>query len=379
MGGQILFLDEKRMGIFSDGKCRMLTSRREEEYRDTLRELERKNEWKTTGTGAKFMKQHNPYAGASEWAHCSIPALAGVNGQILYAMITREAGRLYVKDASDDEAMEGYRYGEKNFWVTDMDAVGDRIACAANDVQGEYHIAMLEEGRPGYRWLTSGDTVDAAPWISRLENVLYYASAGLARDEEGSVLAKGPSSVQKLSLSCGTLEEICAADDTDYLRPKEGPDGALYMIVRPYKQPARRRPTVAERVKNTGNFFKAMGALAKVITGTADADQMLKQQANGNSGTAVQTRTLNGWRVEITAGQDASEEQGWAPDSWVLMRRGSDGTLTEVRRGVADYAFDGERLIYTDGRRIYAMEDGKRVLLHKGAFISRLAVMQQEN
>lgn len=376
MGGQILFIDENRMGVLADGACRMLTSQREMAYRDTLRELERKHDWKSSGAGAKFMKQYNPYEKAEAYAQCRIPALAAMDGQILYALLTPDVCSLNLKQTDDDTAMEGYRFGERNFAVTDIDALGGKIACAVNDVRGEYHIVLLEDGCAGYRWLTQGDTQDSAPWLSRWEDKMYYASVGLARDDNEQIIARGPGSIQCLSLVNGGLEEICSDPDVDYLRPKEGPDGALYCIARPYKLPEPPRRTLGDRVKDARNFFRAIGNIVRTVGGS---ESSRTQAAPDGRGTAAQTRQLNDRQVTLEAPKEGAEEQGWAPKDWVLMRRGADGRLTEVCKGVADYAFDGGRLIYTDGGRIFAVENGRTKLLYKGVFITRVCVPQKKN
>ena len=88
--------------------------------------------------------------------------------------------------------------------------------------------------------------------------------------------------------------------------------------------------------------------------------------------TACWRKTDDGWKLVRNV-----YEENWPR---ARCREIAEDMLLHIKLDQTGFgAFDGERLIYTDGRRIYAMEDGKRVLLHKGAFISRLAVMQQEN
>jgi hypothetical protein len=90
------------------------------------------------------------------------------------------------------------------------------------------------------------------------------------------------------------------------------------------------------------------------------------------------TGSLTELLADVSLPKDAKEEnQGCVPDSWVLMRREKDGSLTQVQKCVADYAFDGDALIYSNGRSIFRCENGERTLLCRGTFISRLIVISE--
>ena len=373
MSSQIIFLCDDRLTTLCDGMVINLTSQREQKYLEALRELEHKYEWKTSGMGAQFMHQNNSYAGRAEHAACSITSIAGQNGSMVYSIVTEETGGIYIKDPTDDEAPEQYRFGQRGFGVADIDVKPGAIACAVEDIRGEQHIAMLDDNRAGYRWITSGDTVDSAPWFSADGNKLYYASVGIARDERNMIIAFGPSSVLCLDLKNGNLDEICEDNQKDFIRPKQGPDGRLYMIVRPYKLPEPPRRTVGDRLRGVGDFFRGLSNIVKIFGSTANGKET---QPTASGGAAVQTRMLNGRRVEISTPAEGEEEKGCAPNDWVLMRMESDGSFTEIQKGVADFAFDGDALVYTDGRRIFRCKDGKREKLYKGGFIPRIAIVK---
>lgn len=374
MAGSVIIICDDQLARVKDGRIISLTSQREQQYRQALRELETKYEWKTSGAGAQFMKQTNPYKGATEYSRCRLNALAGLDGKLLYSISTPESGYLYLKDCEDDAAPEGHRYGERGLDITDLSACGGKIAFSAHDARGEYHIALMEEGRAGYRWVTSGDTYDAAPAFSRDGKSIFFESSGLARGDEGYVTAKAPAEIMKLDLAAGTLEEICADPEHDYIRPRMAPDGGLYMIKKPYKTPEIPRISVADRIRNIGNFFRGLGNIVRALGNTDSIDRKLDKYAG--AGTAVRTRILNGVAVSVAEKPDEKDERGWAPDDWVLVRRSDDGGFTEILKGVADYDFDGGAIIYTDGRRVFRYENGRREKLCKGAFIPRIAVIK---
>ena len=179
-----------------------------------------------------------------------------------------------------------------------------------------------------------------------------------------------------MDLKTGKLQEILADDTVDYLRPRKGPDGCLYFIRRPYEQPRGKRLTLADRVKNVGAFFKGVGKLFQFIGDPEGAAKRTPRVA-GQSEEAAQKRMLEGVLVDVTRAKDADtddDEHGCVPETWQLMRREADGKLTEILKGVADYDFDGDALVYSDGRRIIRLQDGKKTVLHRAAFIPRLVV-----
>ncbi|MGN1019872.1 MAG: hypothetical protein ACI4O7_05830 [Aristaeellaceae bacterium] len=378
MSSRIVYLNDGEMGVINGGGASTLTSQRMAQYQRTLRQLEEQHAWKTSGAGAQFMGQTNPYAGADDQsAACRVTALTGLHGQLLYALTTPEMGGLYLKDPLDDGAQEGNWYSDRSFFVRDMDAHGGQIALALDSVGGECHIALMEEDRPAYRVITQGDTVDTAPWLSRREkDVLYYASVGNGRNEDGMILAQGPSAILRLNLATGGLTELMADDHTDYLRPREAPDGALYFIRRPCQQKGNRPLSLGEKAKNVGAFFRGVGMFFRAIAdpkGAANSKPVL----SGGAKAMHQNRTLEGQTLDVSLPADpAEQDRGCVPDSWALMRRAPDGMLTEVARGVADYAFDGDALVYSDGRRIFRVREGRREKLCQGTFISRLAVLE---
>ncbi len=376
---KVLFFSDGEMCLYADGAVRTLHSERMEKYMATARELEARNAWKYQGASAQFQQRENPYETQRRMAEsaCRVTALAPCGEQLLYALVTPDMGGLWLKPFDDDAAPESGWLSERTFQPRDMHVRGDQVALALDTAHGECHIALLAAGRARYEPLTQGDTQDTAPFLCGDGRTLLYSSAGFARNEEGRILAKGPSALLKLDMPTGDLEEVFSADDTDYLRPKVAPDGRLYFICRPYAQPKAKRLTLVERVKNVGAFFRGLGRLFQFI---GDPEGAAKRQARiaGHRDDGAQKRMLEGVLVDVTRTADANTEddgRGCVPESWALMRREKDGTLTEVMRGVADYDFDGDALVYSDGRRIIRLQDGKKTVLHRAVFIPRVVIV----
>lgn len=380
MDTKVLFLSDGEMAVCEHGKARTLHSVRMQKYMDTARELESRNAWKYTGAGAQFQGQENPYEMHRRMAEnaCRVTALAPFGDQLLYALVTPDMGGLYLKSMEDDAAPESNWLSERTFHPRDLHVQGEQIVCALNTPQGESHIAVMTAGKTRYQIITQGDTQDTAPFLCKDGRTLYYASAGYARNEEGLILAKGPAALLKLDLHTGELEPVYEDDAADYLRPKVGPDGALYCIRRTYELPKGTRLSLVDRAKNIGAFFKGVGKLFQFI-GDPEGAKKRQPRVAGHRDDAVQKRMLEGVLLDVSCAKDADtedDERGCVPENWVLVRREADGSLTEVVRGVADYDFDGDALVYSDGRRIIRLADGKKTVLHKAVFIPRLAVAE---
>lgn len=371
---QIFFLSDGEMMVYDGAKARCLRSDRKDQYIRTTRSLEERNAWKYEGAGAKFQGQVNPYETKRRAAEsdCQIQAIAAWKGKLLYALTTPEIGGLFVKDTLADDAESSW-LTEREFRPTDIHLQGDQVVMALGGALGERHIARMQADSVRYEVITQGDTQDSAPFLCPDGKTVYLSSAGWARDERGMPIAKGPAALLQLDLRNGDMEEVAAADDVDYLRPKQAPDGILYVIRRPYKTDHGKRPGLFDRAKNIGAAFKGLGKLLQAI-GDPEGTAKRTPRVTGQSVEASQKRMLEGILVDISRGGEDNDEEGCIPADWVLMRQAPDGHFEEVLKGVADYDFDGDALVYSDGRRIIRLEDGKKTVLHKAVFIPRVVV-----
>ena len=371
---QIFFLSDGEMMVYDGAKARRLRSDRKEQYIRTTRSLEERNAWKYEGAGAKFQGQVNPYELQRRAAEsdCQIQAIAAWKGKLLYALTTPEIGGLFVKDTAADDAESSW-LTEREFRPMDLHLQGDQVVMAVGGAFGERHIARMQADSVRYEVITQGDTQDSAPFLCPDGRTVYLSSAGWARDERGMPIAKGSAALLQLDLRNGDMDEVAAADDVDYLRPKQAPDGTLYVIRRPYKADTGKRPGLFDRAKNIGAAFKGLGKLLQAI-GDPEGTAKRTPRVAGQSVEAAQKRMLEGILVDISRGSEDNDEEGCIPADWVLMRQAPDGHFEEVLKGVADYDFDGDALVYSDGRRIIRLEDGKKTVLHKAVFIPRVVV-----
>ena len=90
---------------------------------------------------------------------------------------------------------------------------------------------MMDSDGSNYREITSGDTVDSSPaWIPGAPKRMVFQSAGLARNEQGYILAQGNPSIQKLDMESGSVTPILDDPAFDFLKPSVAPTGDLLFI-----------------------------------------------------------------------------------------------------------------------------------------------------
>ncbi len=382
MSDRALYLTKDEMGLYADGRAGALPSQRIAQYERNLHDLETRYAWRSSGEGARFTHQTNPYAGASQQTGV-ITAIAPLDGEMIYAVNYPELGGIYRKDYGAPAADEGFILGDMALRIHDLHARGHDIAAAVDDARGQRHIALLSSERAGLRLVTEGDTVDSGPFLAG-DGWLYYASAGLARDEKGAMLAQGPAALLRMRPDTGALEVVAESPDFDYLRPKVAGDGALYCVRRPYRKggaqarggslldallsPFRFVASIGKGLALLGRLLGGGPAPAEPATGGAKAKNRAKEKM-----------TLNDLRVEINKSLRENEQRGdphpgYAPGNWELVRVGADGDMARVRRGVIDYdpCTDGGFLV-TNGRYLLKIgADGQETVLAKDKTMLRV-------
>lgn len=384
MALRVLYVTNNEMGLIADGRMTALPSERIAQYERASRQLEERHEWKSSGEGAQFMNKTNPYAGASSRTG-QVTAVSPLNGQeMLYTAVFAESGGIYRKDYAQPDAAEGMVLGNIGLFVRELHARGDSVVFCADSTQGQRHIGMLQLDKPGYIFLTEGDTQDGNPFLSPDGQWVYYASAGFARNEAGAVVQLGPMGLLRVRADSTALEELEASEAFDYLRPKVGPDGSLYYIKRPYTLPpsqASLKSLLMMPVHFVVGFVRFFAMFGKLFS---NAGQTPASPANGPvqvKNRSEEEATIDGVRVQIGKALRENEKQGdkhpgLVPRTWELIRQAPDGTKACLRRGVIDYDLTGDGgVVLTNGRHVLHLgADGTETLLAKRDMLLRVAV-----
>ena len=232
--------------------------------------------------------------------------------------------------------------------------------------------------------VTGGDAVDEAPaWLPDGSRRLVYASAGLARNEQGFCVGLGPYSIQQLDLDSSELATRLEDARSDLLQPKALAGGDLLFIRRPYEPGGRRPVSHLAALRDVLLLpFRLLRALLHFLDFFSRTFSQKPLTAVGGpkaDGADERTLVLRGRVLDAAkmSGDPADAAAGLVPANWELVRRDAAGAERVLARGVAsfDVAADGT-LVYTNGRAVYRLPaaGGAPELLFKDRLVEQLVV-----
>jgi hypothetical protein len=239
---------------------------------------------------------------------------------------------------------------------------GHRLLAAQQARNGAANIVVMDPDGSNYRELTSGDTVDTAPaWVPDQADAVLFQSSGLARNQDGFVLARGPTSIQMADTAAGSLTVIVEDPHFDFLQPRVGADGFLYFIRRPYETRRYGMENAAidalmfpfrllRALFHYLNFFSLMYTRKPLITASGPAVQA-----------DLKDILIKGKRLDaeaaLRAGIHVSGVPSLVPASWQLIRRSPQGEEHVLASHVAsfDIASDGT-ILFSNGYGVFALD-----------------------
>ncbi len=384
----ILFIAGGRLGVAKEGTARFLDSQPLELYRRNVAEINRKNEWKTAGSGARFM-----YGAAAEAGFDEEESSIGVGGiarigadTVVYSLNIRQNTGLHIKNIAQTEDPEGYiiRKTDMNIFELDYHGVTRDIVASASYRTSDKHLALFNEKTTDYRFITEGDCHDQNPvWSKENPAVIYYDSRGIAYDQKGVFGGFGPAGIFRLDTKSGELEELIANSSFDCCKPRDDASGNIYYIKKPYRQ---------QGTKNAMNFkdilfmpvklFKAVFGWLNFFT-QRYAGQSLKTSGANPAQTREKTPEeifIEGNLVNVLKAEKENQKSGEAhpgavPRDWQLVKRASGGGETVIKQGVLDFCLteDGD-IIYSNGNFIIKLSgSGAESMLAKAKLAVRPA------
>ncbi len=282
-------------------------------------------------------------------------------GHLLYFLKNESMGGLFRREAeSGNELRVLFR---QNLHLSDLTPSPDgrRLAASSQGTGGISNIVVFSADGNDFREATGGDTVDSAPaWIPGVPNRLLFQSSGLARNEEGYIVAQGPAAIQKLDMDLGTVTPILDDPQFDHLKPRVAPNGDLLYIRRPYEGNhygfgSLLGDTLAFPFRLLRAAFHYLNFFSLMYT---------RKPLTSASGPAVQADIKNvllqGKRIDAEkALRGARPVQGvpsLVPDTWQLMRRDQDGTERLLATNVASYDISPDgTIVYSNGRGVFVL------------------------
>ncbi|MCL2223918.1 MAG: hypothetical protein FWB96_02995 [Defluviitaleaceae bacterium] len=370
---QTAFLSEGRINILQDSKISVVECEIAEKYRERAREIRRKNEWKNSGTGAKFMGGSMSMYGGSEEAFDQTLKLqvAGVSrheNKMVYSLNYQQGGGMYFSETGAPDTHVFVHTGI-GFYELDVNSAGIiAVSCAHGHM--ERHISLFDISENNFNGLTDGECSDCNPkWSRKNENILYYDSAGIGYDSGGYFGGLGPRSIYRLNTKTGELDEVLSGGETEYISPFEDENGNLYFIRRPFKPPTRRGISIIDFLTAPFKILRAIGGWLSFFTRSYTGESLNTAGANPAklAQKSAQEIFVDGNLIEseknlklnIAAGD---KNAGYAPRSWELVKRSSSGEETVLHKSVISYCVTKNGVIYSNGK--YIISENETVKAH---------------
>lgn len=283
-------------------------------------------------------------------------------GDLLYFLKDDSVGGLFRREAATGNELRLMIKQKLNLADLALAPGGEQLAAASTQSTGVAHIALMAADGSGYREVTGGDTVDSAPaWVPGSPGHLLFQSAGLARDEQGYIVAQGQASIQLLNMESGKVSPVLENPGFDYLRPRVDPQGNLLYIRRPFEAPSYGTRSLLldtllfpfrllRAVFHYLNFFSLMYSRKPLTSASgpqvsADLKSVLLQGRRVDAQKALRTmRSVQGVPSLV-------------PDNWVLVSRNREGDERILATNVAsfDIGADGS-VFYSNGHGVFVRE-----------------------
>jgi len=372
---KIIYTSNNRFFVKTDAGIDDYDSRMITKYIDNLKSIKRKNEWKTSGTGARFMSTYIPERfDETENIMTSINGVSVYGDELVYSVMLGGTGGLYRKILEHD-IDEGHVMASNETQIYKI-SVSDGNCAASIGNMRERHIAVFDLKTGHYREITEGDTLEDYPSYSNDGSKIYFSSAGFAVSPDGTVTGIGPYSICCYYNKNESMDEILASDKFNYVMPKEDKGGNMLFIKRPYKNAAENNGNIlldiamfpVRIVKAIGgllNFFSIMFGGESLRSGKSGRDTKSKQR--GEKDLFFDGNVINSEEILKENERRGEKFPGVIPHNWELVRLGKDGSQVCLKKGVMDYAVcENGDIIYSNGSAVIRLlNDGSEQLIEK--------------
>ncbi|MCM1023957.1 MAG: hypothetical protein NC395_07870 [Prevotella sp.] len=347
-------------------------------YRETLRSIRRRKDWKTTGSGAEFMGMATADMIDPDDMPARITGLSVHGDELVYGVDLEAVGSIYHRSFDPADTAEGLVRASNDFTFGAFDIRDGRLAVTMG--AGAFkHVAVMDmNGR--YDEYTDGDTVEENPCWAAGKNGVYFSTAGYAAD----MSAVSPRSIAYLDLDRKTMTEIAADDRYDCLHPRDTAQG-LYYIRQPY---GGEKPQGGVTFKDVVMFpyrivkgiFGFLNYFSTIFGGEAlksgGVSNGAKSKQRSKKDLIIEGNVINAEKLDKINEAKVDEHGGIMPQSRVLIRRTADGSEEIIKKGVLDYIPDGDGgVIISNGRHLLRIDrDGNESHIAKAKLAVNLAV-----
>jgi hypothetical protein len=383
MPSGIVYLAHGRLFFKAEGS---LATEIDSDFAQSIRqrafELQRRHAWKSQGRGAKFM------SGGALWGADPEDAVgikiivtgcaSASDGDLFYALQSPEISGLFRRKSDTQAEQRLLHTSDFKIGQIAVQPETDRLAMSLQH-RGGATIAVMDGSGSGFAEVTQGESADESPQWFPGQNKIVFQSSGLAQNEHGHYVGKGPATIQSLDLDSGVM--TCLAEDAkfDLLGPQISADGALYFIRRPYRG-ERPRFNLLHLLEDILLFpfrliyalFQYLNLLTMMYTG-----KPLARSGNAQQRYADMPRMMI-WGNLIEARKSllnrSDDASGLVPASWELCRKAMDGNAEVLAKGVLSFDLETDGgVVYSNGAVIYRRTaGGKTSRVHEDSMIQQV-------
>ena len=381
----ILYTSGNNFYLRTDDGASEFASEKIVNYCNTVKGIRRRNEWKTSGAGARFMNTYEPeYDEDATRRDAVINGASACGDGIIYTATVGEVSGIFKKTLEKGVA-EGLVMSSRDMAVYKLSAHGGSCVASVGN-RRERHIAIFNLETGSYRELTEGEVLEDYPSYSGDGGKIVYSSAGLALDHNDIPVGVGPYGIFYYHIANSEISEALASDRFDYILPREDKDGGLLFIKRPYKGMAKEGSLLKDILLFPIRIIRAIGGLLNFFSIMFGGESL----RTGKSGKDVKTKQMSEKDLffdgNVINAQEALKENqrhgeknpGIIPRSWELIRMDRDGNESCIKKGVMDYVLcDNGDIVYSNGNAVLRITaDGGEQLVEKCRMANNLVELR---
>lgn len=365
MKDTLLFMTNEQMGSINEDKTlSFFNSQYVEQYNKNKQSIKLRQQWKTQGTGAKFMgmdKDLSHLEASQTFKRPTGICLTDTPGYFIYAIQVDEFFGMFSKSLDSKEEAEGHIMHTNNIQMYDLDynSANQKVILSLGQDGISRHLALLNPKIAHYQVLTEGECIDANPsWSKAKANTIVYDSCGIGVDSNGIPIAFSEHNICRLNLDTCEIDEVISFEGFDCIKPKEDAEGNIYFIRRPKAHKGRQaNPTdmLINILFIPVKIVRALFMWLNFFTIRYTGDSLSTNTKNGTKAKKKSEEELfiEGNLIKADQNQKANERKGEKyagilPRDWELMKYTPTGELISIKKGVL--AFD----IYSNGSIIYS-------------------------
>ena len=395
----IFYLADGRLCRYGEDGHRELPNGILERTAERIRTSARREEWKTTGSGAHFMNAEGQGMSAEDRVaalSATVGGFAFLDERLAFSLTIDEVSGIYTKRFPDDTD-EGILYSDSTRAFGDLAVAEDGLLVSVA-YAGQSHIALIRTDTRELSVLTDGRTVDTAPAVDPADRrSFYFSSAGLSDEPEAEeevptslpemllMMHKkrpartiGPAALLRMDAGRSSLTEVMADPRYDYLKPAVSRDGTLYYLRRPYRaEESDRSPLgcLVDILLFPWNLLRALFGFFNLFSMTYGG----KPLSRGGSVAREKSERdvfLEGNRIEAEKELKRNrrdEFPGIVPASYELWCRRPDGECRKLASGVYAYALREDDILLSNGSSLLRLlPNGKREKLTDARHVTRI-------